>query len=77
MNKGMKCHIHLPKLKWPEPVHPTVDELEESLPGFRDQYIPNPLTPEILMDYFKYVLPYTREPTPRNVPGGKIPLGRC
>lgn len=61
--KGFVGHlyIHIPEVKWSEPVHPTPEELEESLPGFRVQHIPQPLTPEILMDYFQYVLPYNED----------------
>ena len=60
---GRAC-IHIPiKIKWPDPVHPTPEELEESLPGFRDQHIPYPLTQEVLMGYFQYVLPYNEDDT--------------
>ena len=60
---GRAC-IHIPiKIRWPDSVHPTREELEESLPGFRDQHIPQPLTQEVLMDYFQYVLPYNEDET--------------
>lgn len=50
-------HISLvsPKVRWPKPVSPTIDEIEETLPGFKEQYLPKIMTPDILEELFPYV----------------------
>lgn len=54
-----KRNIHIclvsPKVKWPKPVSPTIDEIEETLPDFKAQYLPKIMTPDILEELFPYV----------------------
>ena len=51
------CHICLTFLEemWPKPVSPTKEEIEETLPGFKEQYLPQIMTPDILEELFPYV----------------------
>lgn len=52
-----KYHIYLPFLEemWPKPVSPTREEIEETLPGFKEQYLPKIMTLDIWEELFPYV----------------------
>lgn len=40
-----------------KPIRPTHEEIESTLPGFKDQHVPKMMTPEIIED----VIPFVKE----------------
>lgn len=52
--KGRVCFSSLIET-FGKPISPTREEIEDSLPGFEDQYIPQIMTVEVLEELFPYV----------------------
>lgn len=55
--KRIKKHIivNLPEELCHKPVSPTIEEIERTLPGFNEQYLPEIMTPDVLEELFPYV----------------------
>ena len=56
-NNIKNCHIclrldYIPKYK---PIRPTYEEIERTLPGFKDQHVPKMMTLEILEEAIPFV----------------------
>ena len=56
-NNKNKGHVSLLLDEIPkyEPIHPTYEEIERTLPSFKDQHVPQIMTPEILEEVIPYV----------------------